>query len=143
MCIRDRCKLAIEVNLTKIIAKKLKRFWSPQQIAGWPKRRYPDDERYHMSHETIYRTLYIQARGALKKELLASLRSKRVIRRSKHSSQKKTGQGKIVDAVTISERPPSVEDRAIPGHWEGDLICLLYTSPSPRDATLSRMPSSA
>jgi len=115
------CKLAMQVKLAKIIAKKLKRFWSPQQIAGWLKRRYPDDERYHMSHEAIYRTLYIQTRGALKKELLACLRSKRVIRRSKHSSQK-AGQGKIVDAVTISERPPSVEDRAIPGHWEGDLI---------------------
>ena len=115
------CKLAIDIKLTKIIAKKLKRFWSPQQIAGWLKRRYPDDQRYHMSHETIYRTLYIQSRGALKKELLACLRSKRVIRRSKHSSQK-TGPGKITDAVSISERPPSVEDRAIPGHWEGDLI---------------------
>ena len=115
--------MAIEVKLTKIIAKKLKRFWSPQQIADWLKRRYPDDERDHMPHEAIYRTLYIQTRGALKKELLACLRSKRVIRRSKHSSQK-AGQGKIVDAVTISERPSSVEDRAIPGHWEGDLIAV-------------------
>jgi IS30 family transposase len=115
------CRLAKDVKLTKIIAKKLKRFWSPQQISGWLKRRYPNDERFHMSHETIYRTLYIQARGALKKELLACLRSKRVMRRSKNSSQK-DGQGRIVDAVTISERPPSVEDRAIPGHWESDLI---------------------
>ena len=115
------CKLARDIKLTKVIAKKLKRFWSPQQIAGWLKRRYPNDERYHMSHETIYRTLYIQARGALKKELLSCLRSKRTMRRSKNSSLK-DGKGRIVDAVTISERPASIEDRAVPGHWEGDLI---------------------
>ena len=115
------CRLAGDVKLTRIIAKKLKRLWSPQQIAGWLKRRYPDDERYHVSHETIYKTLYIQARGVLKKELLSCLRSKRAMRRSKNATQK-TGRSKIADAVTISERPPSVEDRAIPGHWEGDLI---------------------
>lgn len=116
-----QCKLARKPKLTKIIAKKLNQYWSPQQISGWLKRSYPDDERLHMSHETIYKTLYIQTRGALKKELLSCLRSKRVMRRSKLSSQK-TGPGKIVDAVSISERPPSAEDRAIPGHWEGDLI---------------------
>ena len=115
------CKLAKQVKLAKIIASKLKRDWSPQQIAGWLKRRYPDDERYHVSHETIYQSLYVQARGALNKELLSCLRTQRVMRRSRRSS-KKTGPGKIVDAVPISERPPSVEDRAIPGHWEGDLI---------------------
>ena len=115
------CKLAQRAKLVRIIAIKLKRQWSPQQVAGWLRRRYPDDERYHVSHETIYKTLYIQTRGALKKELLSCLRTQRVIRRSRKSSLK-TGPGRIIDAVPISERPSSVEDRAIPGHWEGDLI---------------------
>jgi IS30 family transposase len=115
------CKLAKRATLVKAIARKLKQQWSPQQIAGWLRRRYPNNERYHVSHETIYKTLYIQARGVLKKELLSYLRSQRVMRRSRQSSLK-TGPGKIVDAVSISERPASVEDRAIPGHWEGDLI---------------------
>ncbi len=121
------CKLAQHARLVKAIAKKLKRQWSPQQIAGWLKRRYPNNERYHVSHETIYKTLYIQARGVLKKELLLCLRSQRVMRRSRQSSLK-TGPGKIVDAVTISERPASVEGRAIPGHWEGDLIVGINNS---------------
>ena len=116
-----QCKLSQRIQLARMVASRLKRRWSPQQIAAWLKRQYPDDERYHVSHETIYRTLYIQARGALKKELMQHLRSARVMRRSKNSSLK-TGPGKIVDAVSISERPPSVDDRAIPGHWEGDLI---------------------
>jgi IS30 family transposase len=116
------CKLIHHKQLSLIIAKKLRQQWSPQQIAGWLKRAYPDDEDYHVSHETIYRTLYIQTRGALKKELQQCLRSKRVMRRSKHSSLKKQGLGKIVNAISISERPASAEDRAIPGHWEGDLI---------------------
>jgi IS30 family transposase len=116
------CKLANNKQLNVIVSKKLKRQWSPQQIAGWLKREYPHDKEYQVSHETIYRTLYIQARGALKKELLQYLRTKRVMRRSKHSSLKRQGLGGIVNAVSISERPPSVEDRAIPGHWEGDLI---------------------
>ena len=115
------CKLAQRAKLVKTIAKKLQGQWSPQQIAGWLKRRYPEDERYHVSHETIYKTLYIQSRGVLKKELLSCLRTQRVMRRSRQASQK-TGPGKIVDAVSISERPSSIEDRAIPGHWEGDLI---------------------
>ena len=115
------CKLAQRAKLVKVIAKKLQGQWSPQQIAGWLKRRYPDDERYHVSHETIYKTLYIQTRGVLKQELLSCLRTQRAMRHSRQSS-KKTGPGKIVDAVPISERPSSVEDRAIPGHWEGDLI---------------------
>ena len=116
------CKLAGNKRLTRIIAKKLRSFWSPQQIAGWLKRKYPRDEQNQVSHETIYKSLYIQARGVLKKELLQCLRTKRVIRRSKHSSLKGQGLGKIVNAVSISERPASVEDRAVPGHWEGDLI---------------------
>ena len=105
-----------------VVARKLKTGWSPQQISGWLKRTYSVGESFYVSHETIYKTLYIQARGALKKELVQCLRSQRVKRRSKHSSLKGKGLGKIVDAVSISERPASVEDRAIPGHWEGDLI---------------------
>ena len=115
------CKLAGRPKLIRLITRKLQRQWSPQQIAGWLKRRYLD-EHDHVSHETIYKSLFIQARGVLKKELLACLRTQRVMRRSKHASLKGQGLGKIVDAVSISERPASVEDRAVPGHWEGDLI---------------------
>lgn len=117
-----RCKLACHQSLSQTVAVKLKLNWSPQQIAGWLKREYPGDERNHVSHETIYRSLYIQARGVLKKELLQYLRTQRVMRRSKHSSLKGNGLGQIKNAVSISERPASVEDRAVPGHWEGDLI---------------------
>ena len=117
-----RCKLACNKRLNRIVAKKLRLQWSPQQIAGWLAIEYPDNEVFRVSHETIYKSLFIQARGALKKELLQCLRTKRVMRRSKHSSLKGKGLGKIVDAVPISERPASVEDRAVPGHWEGDLI---------------------
>ena len=116
------CKLAGQPCLARVVTEKLQREWSPQQIAGWLKRRHQNEERYHVSHETIYKSLFIQARGVLKKELLACLRTQRVMRRSKHSSLKGKGLGKIVDAVSISERPASVEDRAVPGHWEGDLI---------------------
>jgi IS30 family transposase len=97
--------------------------WSPEQIAGWLKHTYPDDESYQVSHETIYRSLYIQARGALKKELVQHLRRTRVMRRSRHHMQETDNRGRIVDAVSISERPATVEDRAVPGHWEGDLLC--------------------
>ena len=116
------CKLACHKSLARTVAKKLQAQWSPQQIAGWLKRSYPDNEDAHVSHETIYKTLFIQSRGALKKELLQCLRSKRVMRRGKTSSLKGQGLGKIPNAVSISERPASVEDRAVPGHWEGDLI---------------------
>ena len=118
-----RCKLAENRHLSYVIARKLKSKWSPEQIAGWLKRAHPKEELKRVSHETIYRSLYIQARGELKKELLQHLRTKRVIRRSKHSSLKKHGLGKITHTVSISERPASAEDRAVPGHWEGDLIC--------------------
>jgi IS30 family transposase len=117
-----RCKLACNKQLANIVAKKLQLHWSPQQIAGWLKRGYPGKEDYLVSHETIYRTLFIQSRGALKKELLQYLRTRRVMRRSKNSSLKRQGLGGITNAVSIRERPASVEDRAIPGHWEGDLI---------------------
>ena len=115
------CKLACRVKLVKAIATKLVQDWSPQQIAGWLKRRYPNNELYHVSHETIYKTLYVQTRGVLKKELLSCLRTQRVMRRSR-KVRPNIRPGNIVDAVPISERPSSIEDRAIPGHWEGDLI---------------------
>ncbi|MGZ0247128.1 MAG: IS30 family transposase [Alphaproteobacteria bacterium] len=116
------CKLACNRPLCRTISGKLQLHWSPEQIAGWLKRSYPDDEAYYVSHETIYRSLFVQARGVLKKELMQYLRSKRTIRRSRHASLKRDGLGQIKDAVSISERPASVEDRAVPGHWEGDLI---------------------
>jgi len=118
----QRCKLVRNRALARIVARKLKQLWSPEQIAGWLKHTYPDDENLQVSHETIYRSLYIQARGALKKELLQHLRRTRVMRRSRHHTQKTADHGRITNTVSISERPASVEDRAVPGHWEGDLI---------------------
>jgi IS30 family transposase len=117
-----RCKLACNRSLSRTIATKLRLLWSPHQIAGWLKREYPEDESHQVSHETIYRSLFIQARGVLKKELQQHLRSQRAIRRSRHANQKRDGRGQITNAVSIRERPASVEDRAVPGHWEGDLI---------------------
>ena len=117
------CKLAQNPAVARLVAGKLKKRWSPRQIAGWLKRCFPDDESFQVSHETIYLTLYIQARGALKKELIRYLRRSRAMRRSRHHTQKTSDHGRITNAVSISERPPSVEDRAVPGHWEGDLFC--------------------
>lgn len=116
------CHLIENPALATLVAEKLQRQWSPEQIAGWLKRAYPDDPSYQVSHETIYRSLYIQSRGALKKELLEYLRRTRAMRRSKHHTQKTSDHGRISDAVSISERPAAVEDRAVPGHWEGDLL---------------------
>jgi IS30 family transposase len=116
------CKLTRNLALPRIVAHKLKMLWSPEQITGWLKCMYPGDENYQVSHETIYRTLFIQARGALKKELLQHLRRTRVMRRSRHYTQKREAHGRISNAISISDRPPSVEDRAVPGHWEGDLV---------------------
>ena len=116
------CKLACHPALTRRVAIKLKRHWSPKQIAGWLKRTYPNEEHKQVSHETIYRSLFIQARGVLKKELQLYLRTQRAIRRAKQHSIKNEGLGKITNGISISERPASVEDRAVPGHWEGDLI---------------------
>jgi IS30 family transposase len=96
--------------------------WAPEQIAGWLKRIHPEDERYRVSHETIYRSLFVQARGGLKKELLGHLRSKRTIRRSKRADPSGDQRGQIKDVVSIRKRPAAVEDRAVPGHWEGDLL---------------------
>lgn len=117
-----RCKLVKNRALARIVAMKLTLAWSPRQIAGWLKRTYPHDESFKVSHETIYRTLFIQARGALKKELLKHLRRSRGMRRSRHHTQKTADHGRITDAVSIRERAPEAEDRAVPGHWEGDLL---------------------
>ena len=116
------CKLVKNRSLASVVAGKLQSLWSPEQIAGWFKRTYPDDETHQVSHETIYRSLFIQARGALKKELLQHLRRTRVMRRSRHHTQKTANHGRITGAVSISERPATTEDRALPGHWEGDLL---------------------
>ena len=117
-----RCLLAIHVKLQKVVASKLILDWSPEQISGWLKIRYADDESMRVSQETIYRSLFIQARGVLKKDLVGHLRSKRRIRRSRHARVFKDARGQIVDAISIRERPAEIEDRAVPGHWEGDLI---------------------
>ncbi len=116
------CRLAVHRRLQKIVAKKLGLDWAPAQISGWLKRRYPGDPEMQISHETIYRSLFVQARGVLKKELVGHLRTRRVIRRSKKARSRGQGRGQIVDAVSIRERPAEVEDRAVPGHWEGDLL---------------------
>src|ERR1035438_4126280 len=117
-----RCKLATNAWLRRAVAKKLRSNWAPEQVAGWLKRAHPDDESYSVSHETIYRSLFVQARGVLKKELLSHLRSKRTIRRSKQAGLNGDGRGQIKDLVSIRARPAAVEDRAVPGHWEGDLL---------------------
>ena len=117
-----RCKLARHPALCREVARKLRLNWSPEQIAGWLKRAHPRDGSCQVSHETIYRSLFVQARGVLKKELLQHLRSKRTIRRSKQATQKGGAHGQITDMISIRERPASVEDRAVPGHWEGDLL---------------------
>ena len=127
------CKLVANRSLARIVIEKLRLQWSPEQIAGWLKHTHPHDESLRVSHETIYRSLFIQARGALKRELLQHLRRTRGMRRSRHYTQKTETHGKIVDAVSISERPATVEDRAVPGHWEGD---LLFGSRNSQIATL-------
>lgn len=117
-----RCLLAGNHKLRDIVASKLILDWSPEQISGWLKIRYPNNESMRVSHETIYRSLFVQARGVLKKELMDHLRSKRRMRRSRHFSEHGHSRGQIVDAISIRERPAEAEDRAIPGHWEGDLL---------------------
>ncbi|MCC8362634.1 IS30 family transposase [Lysobacter sp. A6] len=117
------CKLALHPTLAERVADKLQQRWSPQQIAGWLMRTFPDDATSQVSHETIYRTLFIQSRGALKKELLEHLRCTRAMRRSRHHTQKNSDHGRISDTVSIRERPADADDRAVPGHWEGDLLC--------------------
>jgi len=117
-----RWKLATVPRLRRLVAGKLRRDWSPEQIAGWLCQTFPDDERLHVSHETIYRSLFIQARGVLKQELLRHLRSQRTVRRARTATRTGQHRGQIVEAVSIRVRPPEAADRAVPGHWEGDLL---------------------
>ena len=116
------CRLATDSILQSIVASKLRLEWSPEQIAGWLKQEFPDQGTMRISHETIYRSLFIQARGVLKKELMGHLRSRRRMRRAKSANTIGQPRGQIVDGLSIRDRPADVEDRAIPGHWEGDLI---------------------
>ncbi len=127
------CKLVENRALARVVERKLKQLWAPEQIAGWLKRTYPNDENLQVSHETIYKSLFIQARGALKKELLQHLRKTRAMRRSRNKTLKGEGLGQITDTVSIRERPAEAEDRAVPGHWEGD---LLFGSNNSQIATL-------
>lgn len=115
------CKLAQRTALQRVVAACLSEDWSPGQVAGWVRRQYPHDTTMHISHETIYRSLFIQARNVLKAELRDHLRSQQRMRRGRASRGQKH-EGTITDAVSISQRPPEVADRAVPGHWEGDLI---------------------
>jgi IS30 family transposase len=117
-----RCKLAADPHLRELVAAKLELDWSPQQISGWLAHAYPGEQARQVSTETIYRSLFVQARGVLRRELMAHLRTRRTMRRSQHATTKGQGRGGIVDAVSIRERPAEAEDRAVPGHWEGDLI---------------------
>ena len=117
-----QCLLAVSDKLRNIVASKLILNWSPEQISGWLKIQFPDDASMRVSHETIYRSLFIQARGVLKKELMDHLRSKRRMRRSRHATVSGKARGQMVDAISIRERPAEVEDRAVPGLWEGDLL---------------------
>jgi len=116
------CHLAKNGTLRNHVADKLALNWSPEQISGWLKHMYPNDPNMWVSPETIYRSLYIQARGVLKKELCQNLRTKHLMRTPKNTRRNRALKGQIIDGVSIRERPPEIEDRAIPGHWEGDLI---------------------
>jgi len=117
-----RCRLAIQPSLQRLVASKLLLDWSPEQITGWLKQAFPAQGTMRVSHETIYRRLFIQARGVLKKELLGHFRSRRMMRRAQVASTASQPRGHIVEGISIRDRPADVEDRAIPGHWEGDLI---------------------
>ena len=115
-------KLELCPELRRVVSERLEADYSPEQIAGWLRLAYPDNEQMQVSHETIYRALYVQARGTLKRELTRHLRRGRTRRYARSQSSKHQGQGKLTEMVMISERPPEVEDRAVPGHWEGDLL---------------------
>ena len=117
-----RCRLALNCKLRRTVASKLGLQWSPEQVSGWLTSQYPDDESMHVSHETIYLSLFVQTRGVLKKELLKHLRTRRSMRRPHRPQTIEERRGKMPDAISIRERPAEAEDRAIPGHWEGDLI---------------------
>ncbi len=117
-----RCRLADQPRLRRLVADKLAGDWSPEPIAGWVKRQFPEDTHMRISHETIYRSLFIQTRGVLKKELTRHLRSRRTMRRAKRASTEGQPRGQIIDGISIGERPAAINDRAFPGHWEGDLL---------------------
>jgi IS30 family transposase len=123
-----QCALRLNAELRRIVAGKLTLDWSPEQISAWLKLQYPDDPGMHVSHETIYRSLFVQARGVLKKELQKHLRTKRTMRKSRLARVEPERRGRIADALTIRQRAPEAEDRAVPGHWEGDLICGTHNS---------------
>jgi len=116
------CRLASHPELRWHVAQKLALQWSPEQISGWLKREFPADEGMQLSHETIYRSLFVQTRGVLKKELMAHLRTARQMRQAKGGTTNSRPLGQLVDTVSIRERPAEAEDRAVPGHWEGDLL---------------------
>lgn len=130
----ERCLLAKNRKLREMVAGELVLDWSPEQISGWVKRQYPDDKSMRVSHETIYRSLFIQARGVLKKELMEHLRTQRCMRRSRHATVSGQSRGQIVDALSIRERPAEAEDRAVPGHWEG-----CFPSPFPASDVIGRV----
>ena len=112
-------KLAANPALCAVVVAGLKRLWSPEQIAGQLRDEFGNDQRMAVSHETIYKSLYVQGRGELRRELAACLRTGRAVRKPQGRLERR---GRIPDMVMISERPAEVEDRAVPGHWEGDLI---------------------
>lgn len=118
-------------TLQRIVASKLALEWPPVQVAGWLKLEFPDQDTMRVSHETIYRSLFIQARGVLKKELIGHLRSRRMMRRAKSANMIGQPCGQIVDGASIRDRPADVDDQAIPGHWEGDLITGFRIRTSP------------
>jgi IS30 family transposase len=117
-----RSRLATHAPLCDVVAGKLALDWSPAQIAAWLRATYPEDPLMQVSAETIYRSLYVQARGALRRELTAHLRRQQTHRRPRGSRGRATAGGGVPGAVSISQRPPEVADRAVPGHWEGDLL---------------------
>ena len=117
-----RAKLAINQRLREVVAEKLELDWSPEQVSAWLRRTYRDDPGMQVSHETIYLSLFVQSRGALRRELCAQLRTGRRTRRPRSQGRTEQGRGKLREMVMISERPAEVEDRAVPGHWEGDLL---------------------
>ena len=121
------CRLALNGRLRKAVASKLALEWSPEQISGWLRIRYPDDQSMQISHETIYKSLFIQARGVLKKELIKQLRTGRRFRYTRRRASEEL-RGKIPETISIRERPAEAEDRAVPGHWEGDLLCSTKSS---------------
>jgi IS30 family transposase len=120
-CRPKPAKLSSSPQLRQVVEAKLALRWSPEQIAGWLERMYPDDRELRVSHETIYLSLFVQPRGALRKELTRYLRSRRMVRRSR-AARPANGQGQLREAINISARPAEVADRAVPGHWEGDLV---------------------